>query len=129
MQTDQIAGAARAAVELIGGDVSFALSSPDPASPDAGVWTLEFADRMSGETLARLPVRIGDKPVELIWSMLDGLAEAIPVTSLMWGRPFPECDEHPHAALVRMSLTDAGEALAVALRCPKDDHLVRAITV
>jgi hypothetical protein len=128
MFTHQVAGAAQAAAELIGGEVSFAMTSPDDDPAAASGWQLTFQDPMSGETLAAIAANLGDEPVELLWTLLDALASAIPVTSLFWARPFPECDQHPHPAAVRMSMGAGGEPIAVALRCPNDDHLVRVIT-
>jgi len=125
----QIGGAAQAAMLLIGPDTAFGSLSPEnePDQQDA-CWQVRFTDRPSGEVLAAVPIVLDGSDAELLWRLVDGLADAIPCTWRYWGRPFPECDAHPHPALVRMHLADDGEPIGVELRCPHDDHLVAAVT-
>jgi hypothetical protein len=123
----QVGGAALTAAQLVGPETAFAAVSPDPEHIDSG-WFANFTDRTSGELLGSIPFNLGGSPAELLWTIVDGLADAVPTSSRFWGRPFPECDEHPHQCRVRMSLADDGEPIGVALRCPADDHLVQVVT-
>lgn len=125
----QIGGAAHAAAQLIGPDTAFGAISPEtePDLQDAS-WHVRFTDRPSNEALAIVPIALNVSDAELLWALVDGLADAVPRSSRYWGRPFPECDTHPHQARVRMHLAEDGEPIGVALRCPADDHLVGVIS-
>lgn len=129
MLIHQIGGAAHAASQLIGPDTAFGAISPEhePDLQDAS-WHVRFTDRPSNEVLASVPVTLNVSDAELLWCLVDGLADMVPRSSRYWGRPFPECDAHPHQARVRMQLAEDGEPIGVALRCPFDDHLAAVIT-
>lgn len=125
----QIGGAAHVASQLIGPETAFGAISPDiePDLQDAA-WRIRFIDRPSGEVLAAVPITLNTSEAELLWCLVDGLADMVPRSWRYWGRPFPECDEHPHPARVRMYLAEDGEPIGVALRCPHDDHLIGVLT-
>lgn len=125
----QIGGAARVLAQFLGPDIGFGASSPDVQAELDAAWIVHFTDRPSGEVIAAVPVALNVCEAELLWALMDGLAESVPLSWRFWGEPFPPCDVHTHPARICMSLADDGEPTGVALCCPADGHVAHVVTV